>query len=171
MVDIYKTPWYGRKPKPKKEEESEMGPGKADIVMCPEGNEVYYYKSWHHNMQNYRELDTEKRVKFELCPVHQMKKDDTFEGLVTIENIPSREQEEIVNLVENVEDRAYKRDPMDRILSMQESEGRLEIKTSENQLAVSIGKQVQRAHKNSEMKIKFSDSESVARIKVWWPDE
>jgi len=153
-----------------KKDAQEYGKGKEDIIICPECHCVYYYKSWHHNMRQYKNLTPTKRVAFEFCPADEMKKSGRFEGDLVVKNFPANIKSEILNLIENVADRAYDRDPMDRILSMHTGENRIEVKTSENQLALNLGRQVQRAHKNSSIENKFSKEESVVRVYVSWPE-
>lgn len=160
-------PLFGRWPKSRKEE-AEFGKGKEGIIICPKGEAVYFEKSWHHNLEEYKHLSEDKNVRFELCPADIMKRDGKFEGLLTVENIPKNSREEVVNLIKNVGKRAYERDVLDRILDVEYRDGTIEVKTSENQLAMSIGKQIQRAHKKSLINIKLSREESVVRVKVWW---
>jgi len=151
-----------RVPKSKKEE-AEFGPGKIDIVMCKECSAVYFHKNWHHNLEEYQELSEDKPIKFVVCPACQMIKDKMFEGQLILKNTPADKKEEILKLVKNVGERAFKRDPLDRIISIQNKGGDIEILTTENQLAVSIGKQIKRAFKG-DLEIKWSHQESTARI-------
>lgn len=168
---LWSTPFFGRKPKAKKEEQAEYGPGRADIMICPVGHEVYYHKSWHHNFRDYKELDADKRVKFKLCPADEMKKHGLFEGQVIFENVPQSVRGEVRSQIDHINQRAYDRDPMDRILETHENEGRIELRTSENQLALNIARQVHRAHKKTEMDTSFSKEESPVRIHVTWPQK
>ncbi|MDX1535412.1 MAG: hypothetical protein R3346_01490 [Candidatus Spechtbacterales bacterium] len=143
--------------------------GKSDILMCPECSAVYYYKSWHHNLREYKELTDDKNVEFKLCPADIMKKHGLFEGLVSIENFPKHLKDEIINQIHNITDHAFNRDPMDRLLELHVTDNRAEVKTSENQLALSVARQVHKAHKNTELSTKLSKGDSVARARVWWP--
>lgn len=165
MKKIYNKLFFGRWPKPKK---SEFGKAKEEILICPECNAFYYRKSWHHNARNYRNLSEDKKVTIELCPADKMKKNNTFEGEVILKNVPHAIKGEVINLIENIGVRAHKRDVLDRILYLHTTDGRIEIRTSENQLAQGIGKQVHRAHKASKIKITFSDEEKIIRVNVWW---
>lgn len=151
-------------PKSKKEDQ-EFGLGKQNIVMCPECKAAYYYKSWHHSLEDYQKLSEDKRIKFSICPACQMIKDKTYEGQVIIRGIMLDKKDEIINLIKNVAERAFKRDPMDRIIKIENNSiSEVEVLTTENQLAVSIGKQVKRAFKGGAIEIKWSDEESVARV-------
>lgn len=149
-------------PKSKKEEQ-EFGKGKIDVVMCSNCEAVYYYKSWHHRLADYQKLSENKRIKFSVCPACRMIKDKMFEGRVIIRNIARVKKQELLNLIDNIGERAFKRDPMDRIIKIKNSPAELEILTTENQLAISISKQVKRAFKGK-MEIKWSQNESVARV-------
>jgi len=155
-------------PKSRKEEQ-EYGPAKKDIVICSECSAVYWYKSWHHQLGKYKHLSEDKQIRFELCPACKMVKDKKFEGQIFVEHIPAGIRREVEQLIYNVADRAYKRDSQDRVLMLRayKKDG-FEVRTSENQLALSIGKQIQRAYKNSSIDIQLSDKESTARVRIWW---
>lgn len=144
-----------------KKEEQEFGPGKKNIVMCPDCNAVYYYKSWHHDFKK-----VGKNFKFVLCPACKMIKNKQFEGQVIIENIEKNKKQELINLIKNIGKRAFDRDVLDRIIKINEiTSDKIEVLTTENQLAVSIAKQVKKAFK-AELEIKWSKDESVVRILV-----
>lgn len=146
-----------------KKDEQEFGPGKIDILMCRECEAVYYYKSWHHRLENYKELSEDKRIKFVFCPACQMIKDKKYEGQVILKNTPQGKKEEILRLVDNVSKRAYQRDPLDRIIGIKSKSKDIEILTTENQLAVSIGKQIKKAFKGN-LEIQWSRQESTVRV-------
>lgn len=154
-------------PKSRKEKEDR---GKGDVIICPICASVYWYKSWHHNLEGYKHLTEEKMVKFFLCPACTMVKNKMFEGQVFIEHIPGEIRREIENLIYHIADRAYARDPMDRLLDMRPSKNDgLEIRTSENQLAMSIAKEVASAHKHTKPEVRLSKDESSVRVWVRFP--
>lgn len=151
-----------------RKEEQEFGPGKIDLLICQECEAVYYAKSWHHQLEDYQRLSEDKRIKFTLCPACQMIKDKKYEGLVILREVPQNKKEEVLRLVQNIGERAYQRDPLDRIIEIRDRDkNKIEILTTENQLAVSIGKQIKRAFKGH-LEIKWSHQESTARL-VWSP--
>lgn len=162
---------YRKKIERSKKEEQEFGPGKKEFLACETCNAVHYDKSWHHGFTDYRHLNENKEVKFAVCPACQMLKDNRFEGKVVIENAPEEYREEILNNIKNTGERAYKRDPMDRITSIKVQSTRdngqaIEVTTTENQLARIIAQQVGRAYKKAKVDIEWSKEESVARITV-----
>ena len=159
-----KGSWQPKVPKQKKEEQ-EFGSGKINILMCKVCEAVYYYKSWHHRLEDYKELSEDKRIKFVLCPACLMIKDRRYEGHVILKNAPQDKKEEILRLVKNIGERAFQRDPMDRIISVKTKSKDMEILTTENQLAASIGKQIKKTFKGS-LDIQWSHQESTVRV-VW----
>ena len=111
-------------------------------MFCPEGDTVYYYKSWHHNLLRYKHLSESKDVRFKLCPYHEMKKNRQWEGEIRIAGVPVKLLGEIKKAAEKMSEEAYRRDPMHRILDTKETKKELKIFTSENQLARHIAKKI-----------------------------
>lgn len=129
-------------------EVEEFGPGKVDIIFCPEGDEVYYYKSWHHNLGNYHYLKETKPLRFKLCPFHEMKKNRQWEGEIRISDLPEKYKSQIVGTAQGVSREAYRRDPMHRILDIKASKNEIIIYVSENQLAQKISRKIFQSLKN-----------------------
>ena len=157
---------YRKKIERSKKEEGEYGAGKKDFGICEKCNAVYYYKSWKHGFSNYKHLNENKSINFITCPACKMIKDKKFEGKVIFENVPKEYREEILNNIKNTGERAYKRDPMDRVIEVSEPGDNIEVTTTENQLARNIARQIERAHKGAKADIKWSKEESTARIVV-----
>jgi len=157
---------YRKKIERSKKEEQEYGAGKKDFVVCEKCNAVYYYKSWKHGFADYKHLNQNKNIQFEVCPACRMIKDKKFEGKVVVENVPSEHKEEIVRNIKNTGERAYKRDPMDRIISVKKNGNNIEVLTTENQLARIIARQVTSAYKNAKSDIVWSKEEDVVRVVV-----
>ena len=161
--------FWGQKPvlgntSSSKREEQEYGKGKKGIKICPKCNCSYYYKSWHHNLEDYRHLNEKHKVGFEFCPADKMKMSNKFEGELVIKDFPPNLKDEVVNHIENIGERAFTRDPMDRILQIHISDARIEVRTSENQLAKNIGQLIQKSNKNSKIEIKFSKDSVISLI-------
>jgi len=73
---------------------------------------------------------------------------------------------ELVRAARNAGKRAQRRDPEDRILSIETVPGGVRIRTSENQLAVSIGKQLHRARKGAKLTITWSHDDKPVRVRL-----
>jgi hypothetical protein len=155
-------PWHF--PKSKKEEQ-EFGKAKKDIFVCKACNCFYWYKSWHHSLDDYPELKETKDIKFTLCPACRMIKEKKYEGEILLENV-SDKKEEIENLISNFSEIAFDRDPMARIISIEEvAKGMLRVLTTENQIAKKLAKKIAKAYKGK-IFITYSKRESTIRIRV-----
>ena len=153
-----------RRPKSRKEE-AEFGPGKTDILVCKKCGAVYWYKSWRAQLGGYPELKQSKRIKFTLCPACRMILDKKYEGEITLENVPKDFKEDIKVLAENYGERAFVKDPMDRIIKITQEKEKIRILTTENQLAVRMAKKIKQSF-GGEIKISYSHKEDVARIRI-----
>lgn len=149
--------------------------GKEPVQVCERCHAVYYDEHWH-SWQNAKSLADFLRkgsmAKETLCTeCAYIKKGhdgvEGYEGEVLLHGLTDpKEKTEILNLVRNVGKRATLRDPEDQIIKIEDKEDTVRVTTTENQLAVSIGKQVARAHKGGKLEIKFSEVDHLVRV-VW----
>lgn len=159
-------------PRPKKDEQ-EFGPGKKGIIMCIDCNAYYYSKSWHHSLEGAIKGQTpeefaEHEVKFQTCPACQMKKDKAFEGevIIKLNDANDSQKSDILNAIHNSDEQAQDRDVMDKVLWIEDKGAEIRVYTSENQLAIRIGKKLDSAFKGGKLDINHSKSEDVARV-LW----
>jgi len=147
-------------------EEQEFGKGKKGYTLCTGCGAVYYEKSWHHKEKYADKMEEiEKEAKKSICPACAREKDNLCEGFVTLKNVPEDKKEELLNLIKNAGERAIRNDILSRVTKIEERDGNIEICTTENQLAVSLGKQIKSAFEG-ELDINFSAQGGPARV-VW----
>lgn len=153
--------WWGKKVK-----------GEKAIHSCPRCGAIYFDKHWHiipNFWLEYKRIFPKKSVIEELCAeckwVDGGRGDVGWEGELVLGNLVPEDKNEILNLVRNVGMRAFKRDPEDQIIKIEDRGNKVIITTTENQLAVSIGKQVARAFKGGKLEIKWSDKDAPARVR------
>lgn len=149
--------------------------GKEPVQVCERCHAVYYDEHWH-SWQSAKSLADflrkESMAKETLCTeCAYIKKGhdgvEGYEGDVLLHGLSDpREKIEILNLIRNIGSRASSRDPEDQIIKIEDKGETVRVTTTENQLAVSIGKQVARAHKGGKLEIKFSSTDELARV-VW----
>ncbi len=167
-----------------KPEQEEYRRGKLGLVFCKECKAVYYKKSWHHNLSQKLKSSAKdgsasggKNQKFVFCPACQMIKNRQFEGEIIIKNIPSKIYDDLVNLVKTFSHRAYRADPMDRLIGIkniginqlknQHKSASLVITLTENQLAVKLAKKIKEVFKKAKIEISYSPAPSdVVYIKL-----
>ncbi|MEK9130194.1 MAG: BCAM0308 family protein [Patescibacteria group bacterium] len=143
---------------------NEFGKGLNKMILCPKCKAVFYNKCWHKDLKFLREnrenIKTAEKI---LCPACKWTKLNLAEGVIVLNLENNFKEKEILNLVKNVETRAQLRDPEDRIIKIEKEKNKIIILTTENQLALSIAKQIKRAFKG-ELNIKWSHNEDVVRI-------
>ncbi len=159
-----------------KHDNEEESPEK--LIICPKCKAVFFNKKWYSKNQLKEHLKNEDYIKKAggfakwyasqekskmVCEADRQRKDYS-EGVVYIKNIPVDKKDEIMNLILNIEKRAKKRDIEDRIVDTKLQGKNITLYTSENQLAVSIGKQIDRAYKGGKLEIKFSKNEDATRV-------
>ncbi|MEA3272170.1 MAG: hypothetical protein U9P90_00710 [Patescibacteria group bacterium] len=138
--------------------------GKKGVILCSKCDAVYYDKHWHTNKKYADVLRGQKGVKTEVCLECKHSKNSSFEGEVVLKNLPE-DKEELLNLVRNVGERASRRDPEEKIIKIEDKGDAVRILTTENQLAVSIGRQIDRAFKGGELEIKWSERDALVRVR------
>lgn len=150
----------------------EFGPGKVEFIVCPKGGEVYYHKSWHHSLADFKHLDEKKKITFKLCPFHQMVKNKQYEGEIIIDGAPDKDRKELIRLIERSGEHGYRCDPMDRIIKIEAQGNRIRVETSENQLAQKIANKIRDRFKKTTRRISRGKRESdVVSIKIFFPEK
>jgi hypothetical protein len=90
-----------------------------------------------------------------------------FEGQLTLDGLgDAAEKAEILSTVRNFAARMTKRDPEDRIINIDDRGLRVVVTTTENQMAVGMGKAVDAAFKGGKLRIAWSKDDLPAR--VYW---
>lgn len=148
--------------------EEEFGPARKEIVICPHGEAVYYKKSWHHFSRFFtKPLKHEKQFRFKSCPVHALLARGQYEGEIVLSGVPPAFRREVVGLVENIGEEAFRRDVLDRILALTAHRDTVRITTSENQTASRIAAKIaERFKKRTRVEIHRGKSGDVVRVTV-----
>lgn len=164
-----KTGMIGRRHQRSRKEESEFGLAEKEFILCSDCGSAYFDKSWHHRLEEEKgaHFKAERRVRFELCPACKMGKNKLFEGelVVKLKAKSEKLKTDVLNTIKNSDEQARDRDPMDRILWTEERGDGLHIFTSENQLAVKMGKKLESSFPKSTLEIKHSGEDL---IRVYW---
>lgn len=170
MSKIQKFKQFGkiRRPGPhSKKDEQEFGLAKKEFLVCMDCGSSYFDKSWHHGLDEEKlgHFKKDKLVKFDVCPACKMAKEKRYEGELVIKFLISNSKflNQIKNTVKNSDEQARDKDSMDRVLWTEEKNGELRVYTSENQLAVKIGKKLRSSLGKGKLIIKHSQ-EDVSRV-------
>lgn len=144
------------------------------LRLCDRCNAVYYDGHWHTNPR-FASLIREHRpnAKKELCRQcayivnGDVNTRHGFEGLVVLDGLRDPdEKHEILLTVRNFARKATDRDPEDQIADIDDRGERVVISTTDNQMAVGIGKAVDKSFKGGDLRIVWSKDDMPAR--VYW---
>lgn len=93
-------------------------------------------------------------------------KDKPFEGQLTLDGLKEgKEKSEILATVRNFGKKQERRDPEARIVAIDDRAARVVITTTENQMAVGMGKAVDASHKGGTLTISWSKTDLPARVR------
>ncbi len=99
-----------------------------------------------------------------ICPACRRIEDDFEGGVVTLEGeFLEQHKKEIMNIINNTEKSEQHSRPLERILSLKEDGGRVEIRTTYEHIARRIGESVRKAYKG-ELTVQYRDGEKYARV-------
>ncbi len=149
-----------------KKDEQEFGLAKKEFVECIDCGSCYFEKSWHHTLDEEKmsHIKKDKLIKMELCHACKMLKEKRYEGEVVIKFSGTMNKQEIMNEIKNSDIQARQKDPLERVLWTEDKPDGLHVFTSENQLAVRIGKKIHSSLGKGNLTIKHSDDEDVTRV-------
>ncbi|KPJ85494.1 hypothetical protein AMJ57_02835 [Parcubacteria bacterium SG8_24] len=145
--------------------------GRKGNLVCGGCGALYYDKHWHSRgvFGTRPSMSGLTKGKCDQCRSRLVSAPDrivNFGGQVIVEGLRTAEdRSEISALVRNVGKRAVRRDPNDRIIRIVRRGERLTVFTTENQLAVSIGKQIDRARKGGKLVITWSSTDKPVRVR------
>lgn len=149
------------------------GKGLAKLRICRSCHAVYFDKHWHtwarvkQMAEKLRRLGVREDTCAECRWSADAKRGDRgYEGEVMLTGWQSADDKrELLAIARNIGVRATKRDPQDQIIAIQDQGTRVRILTTENQLAISIGKQIDRARKGGKLEIRFSHGDAPVRVR------
>lgn len=136
----------------------------AGFLICTKCRAVYHNKRWQWNEVLAAEHKNDDQAK-SVCPACRTTRKEEAEGVLELDGFVSAGQkQEILKLLKNAGERATERDPLDRIFTSEDLGKKVMVYTTENQLAISLGKQVTRAF-NGELDISSSKDADIVRVK------
>ncbi|KPK70512.1 hypothetical protein AMJ71_02915 [candidate division TA06 bacterium SM1_40] len=138
--------------------------GYREPTVCPTCGLVFHDKRWRRDDELSHKLHRRKQTLLQKCPACRKIEDQYPMGIVTLSGHYLPEHlEDIRNLIRNEEQRGAEKNPLERIIKIEEGERMLVVQTTTESLALRIGRIVFRAHRGS-IDYKFSDREKLVRI-------
>ncbi len=152
-------------PRKRVEQHEEYGRERGGLEICPDCLNVHFKKKWHHPGDLGAASLKNNRTKLTVCPACLMVKRHTFEGELWIEDVPERVAQELRNLIVAYGERAISKDPQDRIIYIENQPGGYRVTTTENQLAVKLGKKIKDVFRSVGLKINHArEPAEVSRV-------
>lgn len=140
--------------------------GYPEPTICPVCGLVYYNKHW---VKDNHLLSVVKSIGYKhKCPSCRKIEDHFAMGIIFISqenDFVEKHKSEIINLIRNEARREFLRNPLDRIMSLKDNDGEITVETTSENLAMAIGKALERAYKG---KLEFSFSRENKQVKVYW---
>ena len=151
-------------------EEQEFGLPQKDYRQCQTCKAIYHDKSWHHGkgINPASLLGSHHKLWLTRCPACKMIGEHQYEGIVVIESIPRKYQNELFHMINGYGLRAYKKDCQHRIIAItKEEQAKWIVMTTENQLAAKLGKKIKEVFDKVEVKTSYStEPDDVERVFV-----
>jgi NMD protein affecting ribosome stability and mRNA decay len=127
-------------------------------TVCGDCGAVFLKGNWRWSAPDKRHDVSMKR-----CPACRRIRDDYAGGVLTLSGsfVPAH-REEILNRVRNVEGRAKREHPLQRIMDIVEKDGEVEIRATSEHLVARLGKALKRDF-DGELDLSFGKEEKFAR--------
>ena len=135
------------------------------VGACPKCHAIRRNKRWHLDEKEYTALTLQHGAAvLERCPACRKIADGFPSGVVLLRGGYLREhRDEILKLVRNEEKRAMGVNPLERIISVTEENGKMEIATTDEKLAQRIGRELRKACRGT-LEYKWSEDSKLLRV-------
>ena len=138
--------------------------GLKETGVCQKCGAVYRHKRWSLQVAVSELKGT--TIRKVTCPACRKIRDRYAGGIVTLRgDFLMAHKDQIIHLVQNEETRAKGVNPLERIISLREGKGRIEIQTTSERFAQRIGREIKRAYKGN---VEYQWSKDNKFIRVNW---
>jgi NMD protein affecting ribosome stability and mRNA decay len=138
--------------------------GSKEPALCRKCGAIYRDKRWSIDEEEAKTLKDEGTAVVLTCPACQRMADNNPAGIVTFSGDYLLEHwNDILNIVQRVEAVSRSKNPLGRIMEINQEESILTIATTEDKLAQKLGREVYKAHKG-ELHYQWSHDEHFVRV-------
>lgn len=140
-----------------------MNPG--EIAVCTSCHAIFQRRHWFFDDSLCRSLLAQPKTRRVTCPACHKIRDGYFEGEVTLTPSPflKEHKQEILNLIRNEEERAKGMNPLERIISIREEDGKVMVLTTDEKLSQRIGRELKKAYQGNTV-YRWSEDTKCARV-------
>ncbi|HEY6873778.1 MAG TPA: BCAM0308 family protein [Geobacteraceae bacterium] len=138
--------------------------GSKEVALCSKCSAFYWNKRWSSDAAELSAAQAEAGTSTVVCPACQRMHDDNPAGVLTLSgDYLLQHENEILNMLKNVEADSRAKNPLARIMEINQEKGLLTIATTDAKLTQKLGKEVYKAHKG-ELHFKWSQADSFIRV-------
>lgn len=140
--------------------------GVKEAAVCPECSLVYRNKRWQLNEEEGRKLLASAKTTRQTCPACRRTADRNPAGIITLSGrYLEQNWDEIQNLMRHVVEKSGVKNPLGRIMAVEQGKTGITITTTEDKIAQKIGREIFRAHKGE---LIYSWSHDQQLVRVTW---
>jgi len=138
--------------------------GTREVALCSKCSAFYWNKRWSSDPAELGKAQAEAGTANAVCPACQRMADDNPDGVLSLTgDYLLQHENEILNMIKNVEASTRAKNPLARIMEINQDNKLLTISTTDAKLAQKLGKEVYKAHKG-ELHFKWSEADSFVRV-------
>jgi len=139
--------------------------GSPEPAICPGCTSFYLNKRWYDAVDRYL-LEGHEPQREVTCPACRRMRDDVPEGVVTLSGQYLLEhEEEILNRIKNEAAKTRKKNPLARIMTIEQEADVMTIRTTNLKLAEKLGRDIYKAHRGT-LRYQWTADEDFLR--VYW---
>lgn len=140
--------------------------GPQETALCGKCGAFYRNKRWLMDEAELNKLRGDSTVTTVVCPACQRMADGNPAGVVTLSGSYLLEHEnDILNMIKGTEARSRAKNPLGRIMEINQENDVLTVSTTEDKLAQKLGREVYKAHKGE---LHYSWSHDLHFVRVNW---
>ena len=140
--------------------------GEKEVAVCTGCRALYWNKRWYVSEEETTGLAQAAVRKNVLCPACQRMQDNNPAGILTFSgDYLVRHEDEILNTIKNAEEKARAKNPLARIMEINQEGNVLTLTTTDDKLAQKLGRDVYKAHSG---KLEYQWSRENDFVRVNW---
>jgi NMD protein affecting ribosome stability and mRNA decay len=138
--------------------------GLKEVSICRKCGAIYRNKRWCIDEAELKKMRGEAATGKVVCPACQRMEDHNPAGVVTLRgDYMLLHENEILNIVKHVEAKSRAKNPLGRIMDIQQEHDVMTIGTTEDKLAQKLGREIYKAHKG-ELHYQWSHDQQFVRV-------
>ena len=143
--------------------------GFPEPAICPSCQAIYHKKRWVMDEKLLYDIKKHPEVKYHKCPACRKIEDHFAMGLIELSgDFVIEHKADLINLIKSEEKRAMEKNPLERIISIDRKNDKIEVAVTTDSLALRIGRVLERAYKGkSDYKFRSGDK----YVTVHWKRE